>query len=208
MPTIVIKNLPEFNRTLTEYAQLSRRSEAVIVNTKAFYIARRAAVETPRADLEEITKYLGTRGGRIAGMIINKGRAKRGEKGLYGREMAVAVAAMIARRKRARGFLASGWVWAIRKLAPFAEKIGAPSTYGLRALGRAKGSAIPAVPGNKVFAKIANTVTAAWDKREGAFEKADPALQRAFDFERASMLNYMERKLQKDATRLAIKLLH
>jgi hypothetical protein len=39
----------EFDRTLAIYRTYSKRAIATIVNTKAFYIARRATVETPKA---------------------------------------------------------------------------------------------------------------------------------------------------------------
>lgn len=197
-------NTKEFDRTLREYAKYSKRDVPVIVNTKAYYIARRAVAETPMADKKEIQDFIRRDSGKVAGMIINKRRGGRGEKGLYGKEMAKSVAAMLAFRIRARAFIKSGWLWAVKKLAPHAEKIGGPSLGRgkPKEAGKPKGGATPATSGWKCVAKILNTVTAAWDNRSGAGDVAQPALERAFEFERKSMLAYMERK-QRNAARSA-----
>ena len=196
----------EFDRVLKEYVQYSRRTLPVIVNTKAYYIARRAVAETPKADRADIANFIGWDGGRIAGMLINKRRGERGEKGLQGAAMKKAVMAMKAGRLRALGFIKSGWIPAIKLLAPYAEAIRGPRTGRLpRTTGVPKGSAIPATQAWRVKAQIQNTVTAAWDKRSGAQKVAVPALQRAFDAERQSMLDYMARKMKEGAKKLGIK---
>ena len=189
----------EFRSALKKYVQFSRRDIATIVNTKAFYIARRAVAETPAVKAGEIRDFIRRDSGATIGRIINARMKKRGEKGLYGDTMAKMAATVLGARLRSRAFLKSGWLWAVKKLAPYAEKIGTTSTRGARAIGKAKGDAIPATQGWRVSAKIINTVSAAWDKREGAAEVAVPALQRAIDFESKSMLEYVERKLNQSA---------
>ncbi len=120
--------------------------------------------------------------------------------------MAKAVAVVLASRLRSRAFLKSGWLWAVKKLEPYAEKIRARGPIrGTKAIGAAKGDAVPASQGWRVVAKIINTVTAAWDNREGAGTVATPALQRAIDFESKSMLDYIERKLRDGARRAGIR---
>jgi hypothetical protein len=199
-------NRREFDRTLRQYVELSKRDIPTIVNTKAFYIARRATVETPAVSAEEIRKFIGTDGGAIMGKIINSRRGKRGEKGLYGKEMTKMIATVKAARLRSRAFLKSGWLWAVKQLEPFAEKRGAPRVdRKAKIIGKAKGRAEPAKQGFRVVAKIINTVTAKWDKRETAASKAEPVLQRAIDFETQSMKDYMERKLKESAHRAGIK---
>ena len=194
----------EFDRTLREYTNYSKRDIPTIVNTKAFYIARRATIETPAVSASEIRSF--TKDQEVMGKIINKRRGARGEKGLYGKEMSKMVATVKAARLRSRAFLKSGWIWAIKKLEPFAEKIGAPrQDRAAKAIGKAKGDGIPARGGWSVVSKLINTVTAAWDKREGAAKYAVPALKRAFDFETASMLKYIERKLTASAKKAGIK---
>lgn len=200
-------NTKEFERTLKSYMRLSKRDFVSAINTKAYYIARRAVVETPAVKPEEIREFIKRDDGAIIGKIINARRGKRGEKGLYGKEMAQMVATVRAARLRSRAFIKSGWLWAVKTLAPHAEKIGQPRITGPKAktIGRAKGSAVPARNGWKITAKIINTVTAAWDKREGAAKYAVPALQRAFDFETKSMKDYIARKLTQRAKKEGIR---
>jgi hypothetical protein len=197
----------EFDKTMREYVNYSKRDISTIVNTKAYYIARRAVAETPLAESKEIREFIKRDSGRIAGSIINARRGQRGEKGLYGKEMAKAVATMLASRLRARAFIKSGWLWAVKVLAPHAEKIGGPSLGKGKPelIGKPKGGATPAVEGWSVRASIINTVTAAWDKRDGAAKVAEPALERAFEFERQSMLGYIERKLRGTAKSSGIR---
>ena len=52
----------EMDSVLRRYSALSKRDSATIVNTKAFYIARRAVVETPKANLSEIRRFAGYKG--------------------------------------------------------------------------------------------------------------------------------------------------
>jgi hypothetical protein len=197
----------EFDKTLRQYLNISKRSIEVATNTKAYYIARRAVAETPMADGDSIRRYIGHSSGRVAGMIINKRLGERGERGLYGKDMAMAVKTMLASRLRARAFIKSGWLWAVKKLAPFAESIRGPSLGKGRPkiIGNAKGTARPASSGWKCRAEIVNNVTAAWDRRSGAWDVAFPALKRAFEFERLSMISYIEKKLKSAAKSSGIK---
>lgn len=198
-------NSREFSAALRQYVLLSKRDIPTICNTKAFYIARRAVVETPAVKPGEIRSFIRRGSGAAIGKIINARRGKRGEKGLYGEAMAEMVATVLAARLRSRAFLKSGWLWAVKKLAPYAEKIGARNPRGAKVYGKAKGDAVPATQGWRVTAKIINTTTAAWDKRDGAGEIATPALQRAIDFESKSMLAYIEKKLRQSAQRSGIR---
>lgn len=197
----------DFTATLRRYAQYSKRDIPTIINTKAFYIARRATVETPAVDASKIREFIGKDGGEIIGKIINKRRGSRGEKGLYGKAMTKAIAVVRAARLRSRAFIKSGWLWAVKDLEPYAEKIGGGPRVDRKAkrIGAAKGSAKPATQGWSVRAQIVNTVTAKWDKEEGAAKIAEPALQRAFDAETQSMKEYIERKQRKAAKEAGIK---
>jgi hypothetical protein len=106
-------------------------------------------------------------------------------------------------RLRSRAFLKSGWIWVIRQLAPVVGT--SANVRGAKAIGQAKGRAIPARPGWHVVATIINTVTAAWDKKEGAQKVAEPALQRAFDKETVSMEKEIERRLTQEAKSAGIR---
>ena len=163
-------------------------------------------METPAVSAAEIRKFIGQDGGAIIGKIINKRRGARGEKGLYGKDMTKAIAVVNAARLKSRAFLKSGWLWAIKTLEPLAEKRGVPRVdRSAKRIGQAKGSAIPARQGWRVVSKIINTVTSAWDKREGADKIAEPALQRAFNAETQSTKEYIERKQRESARAAGIR---
>ncbi len=199
-------DMREFTSTLRKYTLLSKRDVPTICNTKAFYIARRATVETPAVTAQEIRKFIGQNGGETIGKIINKRRGARGEKGLYGQDMTKAIALVRAARLRSRAFLKSGWLWAVKILEPLAERRGIPKVdRAAKKMGKAKGTAIPATQGWRVASKIINTVTAAWDNEEGAAKYAEPALQRAFNAETQSMKDYIERKQHETAKSAGVR---
>jgi hypothetical protein len=206
----------EFDQTIRRYREVSKRDVVTIVNTKAFFIARRAVIETPKTDKSKITALFrdgsgwrsGLSGGTgaIVGRIINKRRGDRGEKGLYGRAMAEAVAMMKAARLRSVAFLKSGWLPAIKTLAGLAEKRGAPrQDRSAKQYGAVKGRAQPATAGWFPKAVIDNLASARHETREALVRYGGPALQRAFDFETRSMLDYIERKLKAGAKACGIK---
>ena len=194
----------EFDRTLREYRRISKRTPDVIVNTKGFYIARGAVRHSVRASTAAIRAFIRQDSGRIAGMIINKARGKRGQKGLYGDRMTEAIALMLAARLKGRGFLGSGWLPAVKALQPFAERKGGvprvPTQKGTKGYGK------PARGGGWVAkAIICNLTGSRWDTRGEGLRKANRALQRAFDAEVRSMREYIEQHLAKDARRAGIR---
>lgn len=196
----------EFNKTLERYRKLSKRDEVEIVNTKAYFIARRAVVETVKADKGKIKAFFNGQTQKVIGMIINKRRAERGEKGLYGEAMAEAQAAMKARRLRAVGFIKSGWIWCIKNLEPYVKQRksiprGAPT------FGKPKGKAKPAKKSSfTVKAIIENFAQSKQSTTPDPLDKFGmPGLKKAFDFEAASMEAYIEKKLKQSAHEAGIK---
>ena len=196
----------EFTRTLRRYRELSKRDPETIVNTKAFYIARRAVLETPKTPAEKIREFVGLRSGQVIGRIINKRRGARGERGLYGDAMAKAVGLVLAARLRSRAFMKSGWLPAIKALAPLAEKRGAPkSDRSAKVKGKDNGYARPARGAGWVARSIiANMAQARWDRGK-AMEEGLAALKRAFDAETQSMKEYIERKQKETAHKAGVK---
>jgi hypothetical protein len=200
-------NQDKFNATLREYLIYTSRTIPQAINTKAFFIARRAVAETPVASKEDIKAFGKT--GRIVGMMINKRRAERGEKGLYGKEMAKMVKTVVAARLRSRAYIKSGWLPAIRALEPLVDmkwRRGAkPNDRTVKRYGAVKGRAIPARPGFEVRAVLENAtgVGGTREARHGAALKkfGGPALERAFDFETKSMRDYIEAHMAPDAAR-------
>lgn len=226
----------EFDRTLAIYRTYSKRAIATIVNTKAFYIARRATVETPKAKAAAVKSGLAkevtvketllarrvriSKKGKVsygswitqkhkaplAALIINARRGRHGEKGLSGPMMAEAVAALLAIRLKSVAFLKSGWLPAIKRLEPYAERIGgrAPRQDRTAAVvGQEKGGAKPAKEsGWESRAIIENLAGENRDNKGALLVYGLPALQRAFDAEEASMREYIERKML-EATKAA-----
>lgn len=231
----------EFNKTLRQYIQYSRRDIPVIVNTKAFYIARRATIETPKADKQKIREEL--RGGRLKNTTTARGKtkqvkytlaqllivARRAAKGLSTKKRDIAddVKALVAGRLRSIAFLKAGWIPAIKKLEPLADKVAgakAPrpnkSQSGTQ-YGKPKGNAFPARDNSsKAQARIVNdalpnTRTNSFLKkiihafhppnREHALQYVEPALERAIQAEQASMQEYIEKKLKQSAEKAGIK---
>ena len=222
----------EFDATLKRYRDISKRTPKQICDTKAFFIARRAVLETPKADKGIMKSSLGSviyrkkqavamklktvkrfsRWGQeyqapLAALIINARRKKAGERGLYGAAMSEAIRAMLAARMRSIGFIKSGWLQAIKALLPFADTKGAPrSEGGVAEIGPSKkGYGIPASDGWTAKTVLGNTATTDRDTKAALFKFGQPALQRAFDAEERSMLAYIERKFKAGAAKAGVK---
>lgn len=222
-------NTREFDATLRRYKELSKRDPKKICDTKAFFIARRAVIETPKADKANIKGDLGrliVKKREVVGMslrtvkrfsrfglevqaplvalMINKRRGK--GRGLYGAAMTEAIRALIAARLRSIAFLKSGWLPAIRALVGLADTRGAPrQERGPTEIGVPKGYAVPASQGWKAKTTIANSAEARHDDKTALYKYGEPALQRAFDAETASMLDYMERKFRETAKEAGVR---
>jgi hypothetical protein len=239
-PISVRVNHREFDATIKRYSEFSRRDLSVIVNTKAFYIARRAVIETPKADKQQVaaelrgqrTKNVTSKRGKVravnytlAQLIVMARRALKGESTAK-KDIKADVKSFIASRLRSIAFLKSGWLPAIKRLEPLAEKIGGgggprptKSNTGTQ-YGRAKGAATPAVAGFKPKASILNDALPRPHgrgllgkiisrihnpDRAKALAKVQPALQKAFDAETQSMKDYIAKKLKKSAQQSGIK---
>ena len=205
---ISVKNLPEFQRTLQQYVQYSKRDRTTIVNTKAYYIARSALYWTAKAKKSDVRRWFTRATQAIIGKIINKRRGERGEKGLYGEAMRQAQIEMRAKRLRAIAFLKSGWIPAIRRLEPLAERPGSARRIDPDALGKpgAQGSASPA--SGLLFTKaiIRNAAEARHSTTHDPLGKFGiPGLEKAVAEETKSMQGYIERKLRQRARALGIK---
>jgi hypothetical protein len=140
----------KFDETLEEYAKYSKRTHAQIVNTKAYYVARKALWFTPKADSYKMKQQLGglvtvsrvNRKGRtvrrrqlqlvnstrqglesapLAALILNTRMGKKGIKGLYGSKMERAIKELLSSRYRSVAFIKSGWLGSIRALAPLVK---------------------------------------------------------------------------------------
>jgi len=219
----------KFNETLAEYSHWTKRTHKQIVDTKAYYVARKALWFTTKADSFKIKHQLGgfimvarvNKKGKtvnrrqvqlvmgtkvdapLAALIINKRRGKAGEPGLQGARMARAVRELLAARMRSIAFYKSGWLPAIKLLAPLADRKGEPQTdRAAKQVGRPKGDATPATEGENPAATIVNMAGSARGDTKGAFMKyAGEGLQIAMADEQSSMDEYIEQKMAVDAER-------
>lgn len=198
----------EFNSTLSTYREYSKRDPDEIVNTKAYFIARRAVVETVKADSGKIKAFFDGTTQRVLGMIINARRGKRGQKGLYGDEMVEAQAAMRAQRLRAVGFIKSGWIWVIKELDSYVKsKRGAARAEQVNTFGKPHGKATPSRSNSFIARAIIRNFAESKESTTpdplGKFGM--PGLQKAVNFETASMQKYVEEKLRQTAKKAGIK---
>src|SRR5205807_1063675 len=94
----------------------------------------------------------------LAALIINARRGAKGQPGLRGPAMEEAINAFVASRLRSIAFLKSGWIGAIKKMIPYADRRGGPrQDRTAKEYGQAKGDAKPSVnSGFKARATIEN----------------------------------------------------
>lgn len=223
-------NTREWDRTLPGYLRRTRRDFATVFNTKGFFIARRATVETPKAtaagiraklreprNVEQFTKRGKRRLVRMsfAELIVHARVRQAGDPQLSRPEARQVATKMINKRVRGAAFLKSGWLPAIKRLEPLADRRGVPrQDRTAKQFGQPKGFAKPAAASWRTSCQIQNDALpkgrGVWQKffgadRSSALRIAGPALQRAFDFEVQSMKDYIARKLAQTAKDSGIK---
>jgi hypothetical protein len=222
-------NTKEWDRVFPQYLKRTRRDFATVLNTKGFYIARRATVETPAASKSEIQALTEPRQKTVfnkrgkprrikttaAALIVNARLAKAGKPTLKNAEARKEGTRMVKARLRSRAFLKSGWLPSIKKLEPLADRRGIPRMdKSGQQIGRPKGFAVPAQEGWKPSCRIQNDALPKGrtmlkrlfgNDKTGAMKVAGPALQRAFDYEVRSMKDYLARKLEESAKRQGIR---
>jgi hypothetical protein len=215
-------NVAKLSEAVALYLQVTSRTVQQVVNTKAYYIARKAIWFTEKADSYKMKLSLGglvpvryiAKSGKVqrrsklqlvsgsehsaplAALIINKRQGRRGEKGLYGRDMARAVRSMLSARARSIGFIKSGWLPSVNNLAPLADRRGAPEIdRTAKQVGRAKGDCRPAAAGFDVTAEIVNLASARRDLNGALLRVGGEGLRIAVADETADTADYIHRKL-------------
>ena len=142
------------------------------------------------------------KGDTFAERIIRKRERDKGSPGgkMTDDEVMVKARKMIAARVRASGFIASGWIWAIRSLFNAYNAEGdkdAPrkpggSMRGAKASGAPKGGATPAVLNLKLaVARVWNSAILS----DGAMKIARSALEQALRVSAADMIQHVRNKL-------------
>lgn len=226
----------EFNATLRRYLEYSKRTLPESLNEKAYFIlaggpdsqgairlTHKSSADRIKADLGASTvQQMGKRG-----KLIKKWRTEINDR--YGNTLAVKLViaklrkagsaipsaetlkAMAVKLVNARlysiGFIRSGWLPALRRLARFSKygriKFGETG----RQVGQPKGGVSLARASQNLSAKVIFWNSAGGEsKHRGALQKyGGEGLSLAFQQETASMKAYIERKMKEGARKLGIR---
>lgn len=149
----------------------------------------------------------------LLALIINARRGRKGEKGLFGPEMAREFKRVFAARARSIAYLKSGWITARNAFKQFAGGIGrglppaeGESNRGPKQIGRSKGSAQPAIDNVwRARAVFTNTAWTTHDHKDALLKYGTPALERAFAEETADTMQEVANRLRDDAAQVGIK---
>jgi len=196
-----------FDRAYRDYVSFSKKSLPEIANKVAFEVAKISTTTTKITPKEQIASELnkaGNNGAPIAALIVNRDRKAKGKKGLFGERMQKAMETLIKKRQRGSKFVASGWIAAVKAMAPFVRaKGGAPMPTGKAksSLGGAQGARNVM---DRVSASIWNNVLGgkgAGSKPARVTEVEKQGLAKAISLKQADMLVYIQRKLNEGAQR-------
>lgn len=220
----------EFDEALKQYAAGSKRDLSDMCNRAAFDVARWSIDGTDRASKAEIAampkkswwvKYIAkrlvtrgvgaraTRKGVTRRFILGAGSGKLTKRGnIYTRAQAKrASRVIIAARKKATSFIASGWIPAVQHLAskifgPIAGAARSKGTQGgAKIRGADKGSSTSATPGWSPAAWIINTALEAtrFSSRPDPMPIAEAGLKRALNRKRLDLLKVVADRMQRRA---------
>ena len=115
-PVHIKVDTSEFSRAMREYMKYSKRDFGEVINQKGYSIAMAAARPfTKVATKSSVRKALSDK--VMVGKIINAARGRKGEKGLYGKDMREAVKKFVQEHVDATNFLAAGWLSAVAVFA-------------------------------------------------------------------------------------------
>jgi hypothetical protein len=141
-------------------------------------------------------------------LIINASRGRRGLPGLHGADMKAAMKKVLNSRLRAIGFIRAGWLSAV---AVFAKRIGKPVKQSTKAMAQRTaammGGGKPAEPGVKSVATFWNSASAnPQNTSSNNVQKyAKEGLAAAMHQEMARMKAHMEKRLQREANKHALR---
>lgn len=156
----------------------------------------------------ELVLRIGKQDAPIAALIIQKRMAAKGERSpFYGKSRAAGRALMmrmikqlLAARLKSIAFIKSGWLPAVKALAPFAERRGQPPIdTSAKQIGQAKGDARPALNNFNPVAQIINLASARRDGRGALVRVGSAGLARAYNGETASMVDYIDSHMKPDS---------
>ena len=190
-------NTAEFDRTMAKYLSLSKKTIAEVVNKKAYFIAANALKLTVKADRKELNAFVRDKR-RVAATLIKMFKLKRPfDLKEYQKKLGKF-------RRRTIGYIAAGWVMAVRILGRAARM--PRRVKGATMKGRPKGSARFANKKNwNPVAKIINSTGHSAKQARALKKYGQPALDKAFNNEMRSMKQYIEGKLKNTARKSGIR---
>lgn len=189
-----------FDRAYKQYVALSKKSVAEIANKTIYEVGKLATtttISTPKPKIESDLRQSINGNATVASIKVNKERAKKGKKGLFGAPMAKAVESLIKRKMRTAKFVLSGWIAAIKAIAPYVKQKSSPPT-GKKANSNLGGGVAAKPIANKATAWIWNSVFG------GKGDGTKPAyvtqvewngLEKAKQRKAADMVPYINKKL-------------
>lgn len=204
----------DFNRTLNEYRKFNKRQPAEIVNAKLYFVslnALNATLKTPKPQIAtELNATSRTNPKRTLGELIvfkqlhkNKKMPKK-TKTLVN-NMAKWVEKLIKGRQNRVGFLAAGWIPAIKKLdfwnrrgdLSFTKKFAPKKDSSVKQYGSDKGDVQPAKENREsVIGTIFNFIGQGKQASTTVTKKLQEGLSKAIRREMASMRQYIQQKME------------
>jgi len=236
--TITKESQRDFQDTLKRYLKFSKRTLFEAVNEKAYFVVAggpdtKGVIRlTHKADFERIKSEMGvflkpvrskkgqeTKKKRLAVMenywaqravILVIARLRKKKEAIPPASALIKQAlAMVRARIRSVGFIRSGWLPALRRLARFSKygKVKFENGETGKKTGVFKGGVSPATESQGKFAKCIIWNSAAGEsKHKGALIRyGQPALEQAMRDETRSMDKYLERKFKEAAHEVGIK---
>lgn len=197
-----------FNKALRDYMTYTKRDVVEIVNQKAFWSAIGAFRNTYQADKTSVTTDLNAASTRAPGLTVAEFMALqklRSEGTKYPKITAVRKEArkIINKRKGAVKFLKSGWLPAIKALAPFApNKSNLLDRNTSRGNPAPKGGASPSSPlisSLRAEATLWNSIVADGDNKSHNYMVQ--GLESSMNEQAADMEAYVKRKMDRNAER-------
>lgn len=217
----------EFNRFLAGTVASSKRDAVTVINSRLLFVILKSIQMTAKANRAQIERELGqigadqkfTKSGRIkssrrvlredsfAARIVNARRRDYAGPDfmLWGNALEEAARKLIAARVRSAAFIKSGWVGALRFIAPFVKGRKTSPDKDAKIFGRPKGYATPARPAQSLITATAENralLTGGRFQSPGQHNPlpvAEAGLRKALASEQAEMTRHLREKLMQTA---------
>ena len=206
--TVKVEGLDHLQSVFNEYMKYSKRVPMDACNIHMYFILLTAIKETVAATKEEIERDLNAPSSlypnaTVAAILVNYNRGKKGLKGYQGGQMADAVEKFIRRKVNTRNYLRVGWKPALKEFKRvIPSRRGAPKSPNVRSRGKPLGEGKPARLSWTTSASAVNAVHGPNGSNSGEIEALiEVGAVKAVQAEIASMLEYIEKKMEELANR-------